>query len=222
MIQKLFELGERPVRSIMTPRTDLVGLRFGDPWEKQSGTMRDFNFTYFPVYEESLDQIVGVVSTQEVILAGERNLQKFVKPVLYVPEPKRIDELLHDFQNSKDRFAVCIDEYGGTAGAVTLEDVLEEIFGEYYDEYAKPESPIREFSSVGEYLVDAKIPLAQFNEFFQSHLHSEQAETLSGFILEKTGRLPRKGDVLELPDFRFRIHDTVKQRLLKIMVRPKR
>ena len=221
MIHKLFELGERPVRAIMTPRTDLVALRLSDVWEKQVETMKNFHFTSFPVYQESLDQIVGVVSTQEVILSNEKDLQKFVRPVLYVPELKRVDELLRDFQKSEDRFAVCVDEFGGTGGVVTLEDILEEIFGEFYDEYTKPEQSIRELG-MGEYLVDAKIPLTQFNEFFRVPLRSEEAETLSGFLLEKMGRVPRKNDVLELPQCHFRIHDTARQRILKVVVRPKR
>lgn len=221
MIQKLFELGERPVRSIMTPRTDLVALCLSDPWEKQLEKMKSFHFSSFPVYQESLDQIAGKVSTQEVILAGERDLAKFVKPVVYVPDLKRIDELLRDFQKTGDRFAVCVDEFGGTAGAVTLEDILEEIFGEFYDEYAKAEQPIRELGE-GEYLVDAKISLAQFNEFFHARLRSKETETLSGFVLEKMGRVPKKNDVLELADFTFRIHELARQRILKIAVRRKR
>lgn len=221
MIQKLFELGERPVRSIMTPRTDLVALRLGDPWEKHLEKMKNFHFSYFPVYQDSLDQITGVISTQEVILAGERDLAKFVKPVVYVPEMKRIDELLRDFQKTGDRFAVSVDEFGGTAGVVTLEDILEEVFGEFYDEYAKPEPPIRELGN-GDYLVDAKISLGEFNEFFHARLRSKGAETLSGFVLEKMGRVPRKGEALELADFSFRIQEMARQRILKIVVRRKK
>lgn len=221
MIQKLFDLGERPVRAIMTPRTDVAALRLGDPWEKHLETVKSVHFSHFPVYQDSLDQIAGVVSTHEVLLSGERDLQKFVKPVPLVPELKRIDELLRDFQKTKDRFAVCVDEFGGTAGVVTLEDILEEIFGEFYDEYAVSEHPIREIGK-GEYLVDTKISLTRFNEFFHSRFRSQEAETLSGFLLEKMGRVPRKNDVLELPEFSFRIHDMARQRILKAAVRRKR
>lgn len=217
MIQKLFELGERPVRSIMTPRMDLVALRLGDPWERQLEIMKNFHYSRFPVYQDTLDQITGIVSTQEIVLSGERDLAKFLKPIPYIPELKRVDELLRDFQKTGDRFAVCVDEFGGTSGVVTLEDVLEEIFGEYHDEYAKPEQSIRSLG-MGEYLVDAKIPLTDFNEFFKSRLLSREAETLSGFILEKMGRVPRKGEILEAPPFHFRIQDMARQRILKIVV----
>jgi putative hemolysin len=218
MIQKLFELGERQVRSIMTPRTDLVALRLGDPWDKLRQTMKGFDFSYFPVFQESLDQILGVVTTQDVVLSGEHDLQKFIRPAPFVPEVKRIDELLRDFQKTGDRFAVCVDEFGGTAGVVTLEDILEEIFGEYYDEYAQPEPSIRELGGE-EYLVDAKISLTQFNEFFHSDLRAEEAETLSGLLLEKMGRVPRKGETLDLENFSFRVHDLARQRILKVIVR---
>ncbi len=221
MIQKLFELGEKPVRAIMTPRTDLEALDLNAPWEKQLEIIRSFHFTHFPAYQGSLDQIVGVVSTQEVVLSGEKRLDKFLKAPFFVPELKRIDELLRDFQKMGDRFAVCVDEFGGTAGVVTLEDILEEIFGEFYDEYAKTEVPIRD-SGMGEYLVDAKIPLAEFNEFFRTRLRSEEAGTLGGLILEKMGRVPRKGDGLDLSPFSFRIQDVARQRILKVLVRKKR
>ncbi len=221
MIQKLFELGERPIRSIMTHRTEVAALRLGDPWEKQVQAMKKFHFSHFPVYQDSLDQIAGVVATEEVILGGGEDLGKFLKPSLFVPAFKRIDELLRDFQKTGDRFAVCVDEFGGTAGVVTLEDILEEIFGEYYDEYSQPESQVRDLGG-GEYLVDAKIPLVQFNEFFGCGLRSKEATTLSGLILERLGQVPKKNDVLELPNFTFRIHDTVKQRILKVGVRRKR
>lgn len=221
MIQKLFELGEKPVRSIITPRTDVIGLCLEDPWEKQVETMKKYHFSYFPVYQKSLDNIVGMVSTEEVILSEEEDLQKLLKPIFYVPELKHVDELLREFQKSQERFAVCVDEFGGTAGVVTLEDILEEIFGEFYDEYTQPEKPIRELG-MNEYLADAKISLREFNEYFQSKLVSEEAESLSGFIMEKMGKVPRKGDVLDVPEFHFRIHDMARQRILKIVVRPQK
>lgn len=222
MIQKLFELGERPVRSIMTPRIDLKALRLGDPWERQIEMIKNYHFTHFPVYQDSLDQVIGVVSVQEVILSGERDLSKFLKPPLYVPELKRIDELLRDFQKTNEHFAVCVDEFGGTAGVVTLEDVLEEIFGEFHDEYAKESGESIRSLGKDEYLVNAKIPLAHFNEFFRSRLHSKEAETLNGFILEKMGRVPRKGEEFQLPPFTFRIQGMARQRILQVYVRIKR
>jgi len=154
-------------------------------------------------------------------LSEQKDLQKLLKPVFYVPELKRVDELLREFQKTQERFAVGVDEFGGTAGVVTLEDILEEIFGEFYDEYANPEKPIRELG-MNEFLVAAKISLREFNEYFHSNLISEEAESLSGFIMEKMGKVPRKGDVLDVSAFHFRIHDMARQRILKIVVRPKK
>lgn len=227
MIQKLFELGERPVRSIMTPRTDLIALRLGEPWEKQVETMKNFHFTHFPVYQETLDQILGVVSTQDVILslpaggqaAEAADLAQFIKPVHFVPDSKRIDDLLREFQKTGNRFAVCVDEFGGTAGLVTLEDILEEIFGEFYDEYARADLSVRPAGS-GEFLVDGKISLSEFSEFFKCVLEAGEAQTLSGYLMEKMGRVPRKNDVFEDGKFNFKIYDMARQRIVKILVRP--
>lgn len=221
MLQKLFELGEKPVRSIMTPRTEVMGLRLEDSWDKQVEIMQKFHFSYFPVYQESLDNIVGIASTEEVVLAQGQDLQKHLKPVFHVPDLKRVDDLLREFQKSEVRFAVCVDEFGGTSGVVTLEDILEEIFGEFYDEYANPEKSIRDLG-LNEFLVDAKISLQEFNEYFHSKLTSEETESLSGFIMEKMGKVPRKGDVLDLAECHLRIHDMARQRILKIVVRPKK
>jgi putative hemolysin len=139
---------------------------------------------------------------------------------LFVPESKRIDDLLETFQDKNERFAVCVDEFGGTAGAVTQEDILEEIFGEFYDEYAKVENPIRR---LGEdlYLVDGKVNLQEFNDFFSSHLKGEEATTLGGYLFEKMGIVPAKGAALNTAKFDFVIQDMVRQRIHQVTVRRK-
>jgi len=130
MIHKLLDLGERPVREIMVPRTDVVGLDIEEPYPKHMETIRKHHFSPLPVFKESLDGIEGVVETQEYLLEGECDLKKLIQKPLYIPESKRIDELLEVFREKQSHFAICVDEYGGTAGIVTLEDILEEIFGD--------------------------------------------------------------------------------------------
>lgn len=139
---------------------------------------------------------------------------------LFVPESKRIDDLLETFRSKNERFAVCVDEFGGTAGVVTQEDILEEIFGEFYDEYAKVENPIRR---LGEdlYLVEGKTSLQDFNDFFSSHLKSEEATTLGGYLFEKMGVVPAKGAILNTEQFDFVIQDMIKQRIHQVSVRRK-
>ncbi|MFA5160220.1 MAG: hemolysin family protein [Candidatus Omnitrophota bacterium] len=221
MIQKLLDLGERPVKDIMTPRTDLIGLDIDESPEKHEGLIRKFHFSRLPVFQSSVDHILGVVESQNYLLQEPLpDVKQVMLEPLFVPASKRIDDLLETFRNKNERFAVCVDEFGGTAGIVTQEDILEEIFGEFYDEYAKVENPIRR---LGEdlYLVEGKVSLWEFNDFFSSHLVAEEAATLGGYLFEKMGVVPVKGAVLNTGQFDFMIQDMVRQRIHQIMVRRK-
>ncbi len=220
MLQKLLELGERPVKAIMTPRIDLAALNISDEPAKHIEMIKKFHFSEFPVYQNTTDNILGVISVQEYMLNRESKMQDLLKQPLFVPETKRIDDLLAEFRKKRENFAVCVDEYGGTAGIVTLEDILEEIFGEFYDEYSKVENPIRPFGH-HEFIVDAKITLTVFNEYFNTKLVSDESATLAGFILEKLGEVPEKGKILETPDCELRIHDVIRhRRIMSVIVRP--
>lgn len=216
MIQKLLELGERPVKEIMTPRTRMAALDADEPREKHIEIIKSYHFSRFPIYQGSIDNILGLVLVQEYMLKPVPLNELLIQP-LFVPEQKHIAELFAEFRAKNRGFAVCVDEYGGTAGIVTLEDIFEEIFGEYYDEYEKVENPIRALGH-GEFLVEAKIPLAQFNEHFSTQFEAEDAATLAGFILEKMGEVPEKGKVLQLPEGEIRIHDVIRHRLIKSVI----
>ncbi len=217
MIQKLFELGERPVKDIMTPRIDVKAIDVEDQLAEQIEKIRRFHFTHVPVYKETVDNILGVVSVQDFLLNPDRNIRQVMKQPLFVPETKRIDDLLTEMKSKKASFSVCVDEYGGTAGIVTLEDILEEIFGEYYDEYAQVENPIRSLGR-NQYLIEAKISLSDFNEFFSTHLEAEEASSLGGFILEKLGEVPRRGTILETDECTIRIQEVIRQRRIRRVI----
>jgi putative hemolysin len=221
MIQKLLDLGDRPIKDIMTPRTDLVGLDVEESPEKHETLIRKYHFSRIPIFQGSLDHILGVVELQSYLLEEPRpDVKQVMKEPLFVPESKKIDDLLETFRTRNERFAVCVDEFGGTAGVVTQEDILEEIFGEFYDEYAKVESPIRR---LGEdlYLVEGKVSLQEFNDFFSSQLVAEEAATLGGYLLEKMGVVPVKGAVWNTDSFNFVIQDMIRQRIHQVTVRRK-
>lgn len=220
MIQKLFELGERPVKEIMTPRVDMIALDIEESREEHLDLIQKYHFSHFPVYKDSPDQILGVVPVHSYLLEKEASLETLMRQPLFVPETKRIDELLEELRRANDVFCVCVDEYGGTAGVVTLEDILEEIFGEYYDEYEKAVNPIRLLGH-DEYIVDAKISVADFEEFFQVELETEEAATLGGYILEKMAKVPREGEIFEGGGLMIRIQKVVRQRILNVLVRRK-
>lgn len=217
MIQKTIELGERPVKDIMTPRVDVKGLDLEDPFERHGALMKQFHHTHFLVYKTSLDNILGTVSVQDYMLDEKSSLLSLLKDVYFVPETKRIDDLLTEFRNKKIFLAVCVDEYGGTAGLVTLEDILEEIFGEFYDEYAQVQNPVKPHGP-HEYLVETKISLADFNERFSTKLESVEVSTLGGFILEKLGEVPQIGKVLKLPECELIIHEVIRQRYVRSVI----
>lgn len=220
MLQKLLELGERPAKDIMTPRIDVAALNIDDPKEKHVEMIQKYHFTHFPVYQKNVDNLLGVISVQEYLLNPSAPIKNLVREPLYIPEVKRIDDLLAECRSKNQNFAVCLDEYGGTAGIVTLEDILEEIFGEFYDEYAKVEHPVRAIGH-NEFIVEAKMPIADFNEYFSLNLKSEDASTIGGFILEKIGELPEKGRILKVQECEFAIHDVIRhKRIRSVIVRP--
>ncbi|HRK62137.1 MAG TPA: hemolysin family protein [Candidatus Omnitrophota bacterium] len=220
-LHELFELGERPVREIMTPRTDLVGLDADDSLEKHTELIRKHHFSQMPVYQNSLDQVIGVMDVQFYLLSDDPRLRQQMKKTVFVPETKKINDLLADFRRDGENFAVCVDEYGGTAGVVTLEDILEEIFGEFEDEYSRQHHPIRSLNEEG-YLVEAKISLDDFNEYFKSELDSASETTLGGYLLEKIGEVPTKGVRYEDEFFEYQIQDMARQRIRYVVVRAKK
>jgi putative hemolysin len=219
MIQKLLDLGERPVKDIMTPRTDVIGLDIESSEETHAMTIKNNHYRHMPVFQESLDNILGVVTGLEYLLAEPRpQVKDILKKALFVPESKRIDDLLETFRTHDERFAVCVDEYGGTAGIVTQEDVLEEIFGEFYDEYASIENPVRQLGA-GTHVVEGKISLQDFNAYFLSNLESEESTTLGGYLLEKMGEVPVRSAKYETEDFEFTVQSMIRQRIQHVLVR---
>lgn len=217
MIHKVFELGERPVKEIMTHRVDLKALDVEDPHEEHTEIVKKHHFAYFPVYEETIDNVLGIVSAQEYMLNPDADIKSILAQPLIIPETKRIDEVLSEFRKQDKNFAVCVDEHGGVDGIVTLEDILEEIFGEFYDEYETVQNPIRR-ASYHEFIVEAKIAITDFNEFFDSNVESEEASTLGGFIVEKLGKIPLKGDSFEFAGFSMRICDVIRERRIKSVI----
>ena len=221
MIQNLINLGDRIVREIMTPRTDMVAFDVEDGSEKLVALIRQSHFSYIPVFEKSLDHLLGVISTQEFMLSDRSQIRAFILPPYYVPETKPIDELLQEFQKAGHRVAFCVDEYGGTAGLVTLEDVLEEIFGEFYDEYAKAEPLVKTLGD-DTFLVNGKIGLHELNTFLGISLASETSETLSGWLLEQFGVIPKLNESFRWQALEFVVKEMSRQRILKIEIRKKK
>lgn len=220
MIQNLINLGDRMIREIMTPRTDMIAFDIEEGREKLVALIRQYHFSYVPIYEKTLDNLIGVISTQEFMLDNQERLRELIAPPYYVPETKPIDELLEEFKDRGSRVAICVDEYGGTAGLVTSEDILEEIFGEFYDEYAKAD-PLVKMIGDGTFLVHGKINLNELNESLGISLSSETSETLNGWLYEQFGKIPKQHELLRWQGIEFRIKEMLPQRVLKVEIRKK-
>ena len=220
MIQRLINLGGRIVREIMTPQPDLVVFDIQEGREKLVQLIKQFHFSRFPVYEKSLDNLLGVISTQEVMLDDQNRLRELIIPLYYVPETKLVDELFQEFQTQGKQFAICVDEYGAVSGLVTLEDILEEVFGEFYDEYAKIDPLVKPLGG-NRFLVYGKNPLHQLNETLHITLQSQTSETLSGWLLEQMGRIPKPEEHFHFEGLDFRIQEIYRQRILKVEIHKK-
>jgi len=221
MIQRLIGLGDRIVREIMTPRPDLIAFDLASGRDELVRLIRQYHFSYIPVYQGSLDHLVGGISTRQFMLEPGKKLEEIVLTPYYVPETKAVDELFEEFQRRHIQFAVCVDEHGGTAGLVTLEDILEEVFGEFYDEYSKEGELIKKVGE-GRFLVHGKVGLHQLNEAIGTSLTSETSETLSGWLLQILGRIPNSNELVRWRGLDFHIKEVFRQRILTVEVRKKK
>jgi len=217
MIEALLELGDQEVKEIMVPRTDIVACAK----EASSGTlikvMKDSLHTKIPIYSGSLDNIVGMISTREFMLSPNKDLEKFIRPVVFVPETKKVDDLLIELRAKKMTLAIVIDEYGGTEGLVTREDILEEIVGEIYDEYDKIEKLIERIDE-RKVIVSGKLSIKDVNEQLNLHLPLSKGETLSGLLLALFGHLPSVGEKVEYKGLKFEIKNIRKRRIEQIAI----
>ncbi len=223
MITSIFSLGEKRVHEVMVPRTDILGLDVdtasGDVLEQ----ITRVGHSRIPVYEGSADNIIGILYVKDLfrrLARGEKDVQlrPFLRPAQFVPETKKVDELLREMQSDKVHIAIVVDEYGGTAGLVTIEDLVEEIVGEIRDEYDLEQELVLPVSD-REALMDARVPFADVLETFDLDVGpSEDYDTLGGFIVHELGRFPRAGEVVEAGGARFVVESVEGRRIRRVRV----
>lgn len=203
MIENVLELDETSAEEIMTPRTDLVAISAEDSLETILETIRDKGHSRIPVYEETIDKITGLIYAKDLLTEIGQNPNHFklaekIRPPYFVPESKPLRDLLHEFQNQKLHIAVVLDEYGGTAGIVTIEDILEEVVGEITDEYEK--TPSESFKKIDETTFDvgARMYIDEVNEELEIELpEDEDYDTVGGFVFSYLGYIPKVGEKFE-------------------------
>ncbi len=222
ILHSIFEFGGTTTREVMVPRIDVIMADADTPRREVLRLIAEHGHSRIPVYEGSVDRILGAVHVKELVRDGrvggdDTPIREFVRPVMFVPETKKIDELLHEFQEKRTHLAIVVDEYGGTSGMVTLEDVLEEIVGEIEDEYDHAE-PLLEALADGSYRVAGKIDIDDLNEEMNLALPTENSDTLGGFIYELVGKVPSQGETVEYQGLRFVIDRVHRQRIVRVRI----
>ena len=227
MITSIFEFGETLVKEIMVPRTDMRMISADSSLKDIIGSIKERGFSRYPVFEDNLDNIIGMLYAKDLLpyIRGVKEdfiLMKVKRPAYFVPENKEIAELLREFQKNKVHLAIVIDEYGGTAGLVTLEDILEEIVGEIQDEYDR-ESPLYVRESPEVVVADARMDIEDLNEILGGEVIPTDGdfETLGGFIYDLTGRIPSENERIDHGDYLFIIKEVEGQRLKRIRIERK-
>ncbi len=220
MISTVFDFRERYVSEIMTPRVDIVAIDVQQDSLQLEKTLKSSRHSKIPVYKDSVDNILGIIYAKEYLLAPRRDWQSRVLPVLFAPETKRIEELLLEFQSKKSYVAIVTDEYGGTSGLVTIEDILEEIVGEIQDEYDTEEKLIVRVDE-NTVSVSGKTSLYDLNEELDTHFKAKGAETLGGFMIHLFGRIPKSGESIRYRAYVFSVDDVRKHRIRKVTIRKK-
>jgi putative hemolysin len=222
MIHKVFELEDTLVRSVMVPRTDMFCLDVETPVDDILPALREHLHSRVPVYEGSIDVIVGVLYTKDLLpyvkgLPDDFDLRAHLHPPYFVPESKRADALLQEFQAKKLHIAIVVDEFGGTAGLVALEDLLEELVGEIADEYDEPERLIQRIDAIT-YRVAGKLSVEGLNAATGLSISDEGYDTVGGWVLDLFGRVPRKGERAETPELMVTVEKVERTRVIEVLI----
>jgi CBS domain containing-hemolysin-like protein len=223
MIDKVFVFGDKDAADVMVPRPEVVAVSAELPPEQALAAVLESPYTRYPVYRESLDDIVGVLHVRDLFTAvhdrglADVRLEEIVRPATVVPETKDLASLLQEFRRTSNHFAVVVDEYGGTAGICTLEDLLEEIVGEIEDEFDVPEEQIEQIDE-DTYRIDGMFPIDEFNARFGTNLPDDDFHTLAGFVFGQLGRAPQPGDDVAYNGIRFDVLDVDGNRIDRVVV----
>ena len=222
MIHKVLELEDTLVRSIMVPRTDMFCLDVATPADRILPALREHLHSRVPVYEGSIDVIIGILYTKDLLpyvdgLPADFDLRAHLHPPYFVPESKRVDVLLQELQAKKLHLAIVVDEYGGTAGLVTLEDILEELVGEIADEYDEPERLIQRLDG-SSFRVAGKLPIEELNAATGLSIANTAYDTVGGWVLDLFGRVPRRGERASTPDFTVTVEKVERTRVVEVLV----
>lgn len=225
MIHSIFEFGDTIVREVMVPRPDMVAVESRAKVTEVLDQIIKAGHSRIPVYQETIDNVVGLVYAKDLLIylnrpkngKAEAVLKKLMRPAYFVPETKRVSELLKEMQQKKTHMAIVLDEYGGTAGLVTIEDLLEEIVGEIFDEYDLEEAMV-EVLSADSYRIDGRAPMDEIRDLVGVDLPEFGGDTIGGFVYNLVGHIPVPGELVEYNSLTFEVEKVVGRRISKIIV----
>jgi magnesium and cobalt transporter len=227
MLEGVLEVGDLQVRDIMIPRAQMVFVRRDDPFSKLLPIVVESGHSRFPVMDDDRDDIVGILLAKDLLRlysneVRERfDIREYMRPVVFVPESKRLNVLLKEFRRNRNHMALVVDEYGGVSGLVTIEDVIEQIVGEIDDEFdVEDDHNIRKEAEL-QFTVRGVTRIDEFNEYFGAHLSEEEGfDTVAGLLMKEFGRLPRRGDAATIDGFEFRVTRADRRRIDALRVVP--
>lgn len=217
IISKVIDIREQKVYEAMTPRTEIVGVDIESTMEEVIDTFIKSGYSKILVYEENLDNIKGWLFTKDIFKQPE-DWKTIIREVLFIPETKKSLEMLNEFLEKQFSIAVVVDEFGGTAGLITMEDLIEELFGEIRDEYDDAEEKMIRKLSDGSFILNGKVEIDALNEEHELKIPEGDYETIAGYIMSKIGRIPLKGESFKIDDFQILIlrSDKTKIDLIKL------
>ncbi|SDK14399.1 HlyC/CorC family transporter [Billgrantia gudaonensis] len=228
IIEGAMQISDQQVREVLIPRSQVAAIAVDQPIDEYLSLISDTGHSRYPVIGENLDEVKGLLLAKDLLplisrSAEEREgfrLEEVLRPAMFIPESKRLNSLLKEFRDTHNHMAVVVDEYGGTAGIVTIEDILEQIVGDIEDEHdTEEEDDIRDLGD-GRYAIRALTPIEEFNERFGTRFSDEEFDTLGGLVMQRFGHLPGRGEHAELGGWRFTVLNADNRRIRLLEAAP--
>lgn len=226
MIERILQVSEMQVREVMVPKSQMVIIQKNNKLEEILPIVIESGHSRFPVIGQNKEDIIGILLAKDLLAFGFNqvkasfNLQDILRPVMFIPQSKRLDILLREFRVNRNHIAIVLDEYGRVAGLVTIEDVLEQIVGEIEDEYDIEEENghIKKLDD-GSFIVKASTLISDFNEYFDANFSDEEFDTIGGIVLNSFGHLPKRGESIKIENWRFKVLHSDNRRIYLLEVK---
>ncbi len=222
IIKNVIDISDTIVREIMVPRTEMVALSLDSDLNQVLAIFHECKHSRIPVYEENIDNIVGFIYSKDLLLSNlqdtQFSLKKYLRPAYFVPETKKILLLLKEFKEKKVHTAVVVDEFGGVCGLVTLGDIMEEIIGDFVDEFQEIEESLIKKLDEKQYLIDAKCPIEDISEELDIDFEEGPYDTIGGYIIKELGKIPEKKETIENSKFTITVNEVYEKGIKNLII----